>query len=79
MTQVLPQVCAVLLAAGEGVRMSGPKGLLLWLDGLTLIEYQLRELAEAGVAETFVVLGAEADRLEPWARRFPRARAVRNS
>jgi molybdenum cofactor cytidylyltransferase len=51
---------AILLAAGESARMGRPKALLPW-RGTTLIEYQVRQLSEAGIDEIVVVLGYEAD------------------
>lgn len=57
-------VTAVLIAAGESVRMGAPKPLLPW-QGDTLIEYQVRSLREAGVSQTVVVLGHAADAVAP--------------
>ena len=51
---------AILFAAGESTRMGQPKALLPWC-GVALIEYQVRELDEAGFAEIVVVLGHAAD------------------
>ncbi|MCH8008769.1 MAG: nucleotidyltransferase family protein [Chloroflexi bacterium] len=53
---------AILLAAGESTRMGQPKALLPW-GGVTLIEYQVRQLSEAGVGEIVVVLGHAADEI----------------
>ena len=53
---------AILLAAGESTRMGRPKALLHW-GGMTLIEYQVRQLSEAGVDEIVVVLGHAADEI----------------
>ncbi len=55
---------AILLAAGESSRMGQPKALLPWA-GATLIDYQVGELAAAGVDDIVVVLGHEADELRP--------------
>ncbi len=63
---------AILLAAGESTRMGEPKALLRW-GGATLIEYQVRQLSEAGVAETVVVLGHAADEIR---KRVPSAARV---
>ena len=57
-------VAAVLIAAGESVRMGAPKPLLPWL-GDTLIEYQVNSLREAGVSQTVVVLGHAAADVAP--------------
>jgi molybdenum cofactor cytidylyltransferase len=51
---------AILLAAGESARMGSPKALLPW-GGVTLIEYQVRELAAAGIEDIVVVLGDAAE------------------
>lgn len=53
---------AILLAAGESTRMGQPKALLPW-GGVTLIEYHVRQLSEAGVGEIVVVLGHAADEI----------------
>ena len=70
-------VVAILLAAGESRRMGRPKPLLEW-KGLTLIEYQIRELHAAGVDEVIAVLGARADEVRPAAQRAG-ARIVLNA
>ena len=57
-------VAAVLIAAGESVRMGTPKPLLPWLGG-TLIDYQVKSLREAGVSQTVVVLGHAATEVAP--------------
>ncbi len=53
---------AILLAAGESTRMGQPKALLPWGD-ITLIEFQVRQLSEAGVGEIVVVLGHAAEEI----------------
>ena len=63
-----PHVVAILLAAGESSRMGRPKSLLEW-KGLTLIEYQVRELRAAGVDEVIAVLGSGAEAVRPAAER----------
>lgn len=60
----MPQVWAILLAAGESSRMGRLKALLPWRNS-TLLEYQLRSLLEAGIHQVVVVLGHDADRLKP--------------
>ena len=52
-----PRVSAVLLAAGESVRMGRPKPLLRW-EGTTLVQYQVASLLKGGVDEVCVVTGA---------------------
>ena len=52
-----PRVSAVLLAAGESVRMGRPKPLLRW-EGTTLVQYQVASLLRGGVDEVCVVTGA---------------------
>jgi CTP:molybdopterin cytidylyltransferase MocA len=66
-----PVVGAVLLAAGQGERIGRRPKALLALGGQSLIERQLRALADAGVQQTVVVLGHHADQLMPVARHFP--------
>lgn len=73
----LERITAILLAAGESARMGRPKALLPWGQG-TLLEYQLWEMAAAGVAESVVVLGAQEGELRPIVARFSQARAVLN-
>ncbi len=60
----MPQVWAILLAAGESSRMGRLKALLPWRN-TTLLEYQLQSLMDAGVQRVVVVLGHDADRLKP--------------
>ncbi len=57
-------VAAILLAAGESRRMGSPKPLLAW-QGSTLIEYQISQLREAGVADVIAVLGHRAQDILP--------------
>ena len=52
----MPSISAVLTAAGESVRMGRAKPLLTW-HGVTLVEYQIASLVDAGVSEVVVVLG----------------------
>lgn len=60
----MPEVWAILLAAGESSRMGRLKALLPWRS-TTLLEYQLHALLEAGVSQVLVVLGHEAKLLKP--------------
>ncbi len=69
-------VAAILMAGGESRRMGSPKPLLDW-GGVTLLEYQLRQLRDAGADDVIAVLGHEPDRLLPLVRAAG-ARAVVN-
>ena len=55
-------VSAIVTAAGESTRMGTPKALLRW-RGVTLIEYQVRALFDAGAAEVVAVLGHDSQPL----------------
>ncbi|NMO89008.1 NTP transferase domain-containing protein [Actinomycetospora sp. TBRC 11914] len=55
------RVAGLLLAAGAGRRMGGPKA-LVELDGEPLVTRALRALRGARIAPRLVVLGADADR-----------------
>lgn len=70
-------VGAVLLAAGTASRMGGRPKCLLELGGVPLIRRQLIALSGAGVDEVVVVLGHEAERIEPLVQSFP-VTVVRN-
>lgn len=72
----MTRVSAILLAAGLSERMGTPKPLLPWL-GATLLEYQIGQLAAAGMAEIIVVLGHRAEEVRPHAK-HPLARAALN-
>jgi nicotine blue oxidoreductase len=54
---------AVILAAGRGARMGGPKALLT-LDGETFLARVARLLRRPGVERVTAVLGHEADRVQ---------------
>jgi CTP:molybdopterin cytidylyltransferase MocA len=56
------RVVAIVLAAGEGRRMGGPKALLPLGDG-TFLSQACRLLARPGIAAVVAVLGAEAERV----------------
>jgi CTP:molybdopterin cytidylyltransferase MocA len=56
------RVVAVLLAAGEGRRMGGPKALLR-AGGVTFVEACLRALDRPGVVARVVVTGHQAERV----------------
>jgi CTP:molybdopterin cytidylyltransferase MocA len=57
-------VAGLLLAAGAGSRLGGPKA-LVEVGGTTLVERGVSLLAAAGCAPVVVVLGAEADAVRP--------------
>lgn len=69
---------AVLLAAGEGRRMNGIAKAAIKMQGVPLINRALFGLSGAGVDEVVVVLGHQADLLEPMVKDFP-VTIVRNS
>ncbi|HSD27588.1 MAG TPA: nucleotidyltransferase family protein [Vicinamibacteria bacterium] len=56
------RVLAIVLAAGEGRRMGGPKALLR-LGETTFLAHACRLLARPGVSSVIAVLGAEAERV----------------
>jgi CTP:molybdopterin cytidylyltransferase MocA len=53
-------ISSIVLAAGFSSRMGEPKALLDW-GGEELVNWQVRQLREAGVDEVIVVLGYQAD------------------
>lgn len=59
-------VAGLLLAAGAGRRMGGPKA-LVEVAGEPLLRRAVRMLREGGCDEVVVVVGAEADRVRPLA------------
>lgn len=69
-------ISAILTAAGESTRMGRPKPLLSW-HGVTLVEYQIASLLDAGVSEIVVVLGHEHDSVAPHVK-VPGVRSVVN-
>lgn len=73
------RVGAILLAAGAGSRMGHQPKCLLQLNGESVLLGQLNALAQAGVAERWVVLGHHAQRIEQVLGQSPVAvRSVRN-
>ncbi len=71
------RVAAVVLAAGEGRRMGGPKALTR-LSGSTFVAAVLRRFERADVAARIVVLGADADRVASAAAFEPEVTVVVN-
>lgn len=65
------RVGAVLLAAGEGVRMGGVSKPLIRLQGVPLINRQLVALSGAGVDEVVVVTGYAREAVEAQVQVFP--------
>ena len=65
------RIGAVLLAAGEGVRMGGVAKSLIRLQGVPLINRQLIALSGAGVDEVVVVTGHARDAVEAQVQSFP--------
>jgi molybdenum cofactor cytidylyltransferase/nicotine blue oxidoreductase len=55
-------VAGLLLAAGAGRRMGGPKSLLRGADGVPFLDRAVGLLLDGGCATVTVVLGASADR-----------------
>ncbi len=68
---------ALLLAAGESLRMGQPKALLPWHGG-TLVEFQIEQLLASDVAGLVLVLGHEAGRIRSVAGSLPRTSIVLN-
>ena len=58
----MPEVAAVVLAAGQSTRM-GTQKLLLPLDGEPIVRRTVRQVCEAGFDEVLVVVGYEHDRV----------------
>ena len=65
------RIGAVLLAAGEGVRMGGVAKALIRLQGVPLIRRQLVALSGAGVDEVVVVTGHAREAVESQIQGFP--------
>jgi molybdenum cofactor cytidylyltransferase len=56
------KILGVILAAGRGVRVGGPKALLLW-RGRTFLEHVADIHRQAGLEAVVTVVGAEAERV----------------
>lgn len=59
--EVMARVTGLLLAAGAGRRMGGPKALVRATDGESWVEASRRVLLDGGCDDVLVVLGASAD------------------
>jgi len=71
------RVCALLLAAGESVRMGRPKALLPWQGG-TLVEFQVEQLLAGGMDRVVLVLGHDAEAVRRVASPLARTTIVLN-
>ncbi|MDZ4230251.1 MAG: nucleotidyltransferase family protein, partial [Dehalococcoidales bacterium] len=71
-------VSAVLLAAGQSTRMGQNKALLAW-KGQTMLEYHLDQLRQTSIEKTVVVLGFEAERLQPLVAETAKASVIINA
>jgi CTP:molybdopterin cytidylyltransferase MocA len=67
---------AVVLAAGAGRRMGGPKALVPW-KGEPLVVHAARTFCDAGCPDVVVVLGAGADEAQAALQDLPGVRTVR--
>ena len=68
---------ALVLAAGESVRMGRPKALLPW-EGGTLIEFQAGQLLAGGIERVILVVGHEAEAVRRVASPLARTTIVLN-
>jgi CTP:molybdopterin cytidylyltransferase MocA len=71
------RIVGIVLAAGEGRRMGGPKALLPLGDS-SFLDHACRLLARPGVAAVVAVIGAEADRVRAEARLSGEVTVVEN-
>ncbi|HXY42180.1 MAG TPA: nucleotidyltransferase family protein [Vicinamibacteria bacterium] len=71
------RICAVVLAAGEGRRMGGPKALLP-VHGTTFLGHLCRLFAVSELDATIAVLGASAERVRAEGEIPPGVRVVVN-
>ena len=70
------RIGAVLLAAGEGLRMGGVAKALIRLQGVPLVTRHLVALSGAGVDEVVIVTGHAREAVEREVRGFPVALVV---
>lgn len=59
----MDHIVGIILAAGQGKRMGGPKALMPHPDGGTYLQRACRVLHQAGVRHIVIVLGADAQRV----------------
>jgi len=71
------RIHAIILAAGRGARMGGPKALLA-LEGETFLARVARRLRRPGVERVTAVIGHEADRIRREAARAPDVSTIVN-
>src|SRR5258707_7791404 len=71
------RIHAIILAAGRGARMGGPKALLA-LEGETLLARGARLLRRPGVERVMAVIGHEADRIRREAALAPDVTTIVN-
>lgn len=71
------RVVAIVLAAGEGRRMGGPKALLS-LGGTSFLAHACDLLARPGIASVVAVIGAEAERVRAETRLAESVTVVEN-
>lgn len=69
----MPTISAILTSAGESKRMGTLKPLIKWPDSnlgrdVSLIEYQISQLTDAGIDEIIVVLGHQADKISSYVK-----------
>ena len=73
----MPSAWAILLAAGESRRMGEMKALLPW-RGVPLLAYQVEALLAGGAEGVVVVLGHQAERLQPLLAGRPQVESTLN-
>ena len=71
------KVVALILAAGEGQRLGGPKALAV-LHGETFFAHVVHLLSAASIEEAVAVIGAEETRVSAEIARFPAVCCVHN-
>jgi len=64
------KIAALILAAGESERMNTPK-MILPFDGKTIVEKVIENVISSVVDKTFVVLGADNDKIVEIIKKYP--------
>lgn len=59
----MPEICAIILAAGESKRMGFPK-MLLDFNGISMLETVIRNVRKSSADDILVVLGAYRDEIQ---------------